>query len=86
MSEAYSGQAAERAARAKARRVMNGGYPSKRAAALAKAREQLYEARQAIRRALACLDCAVVHDNKFRMGIDAANEVIQAIVELKRGK
>jgi coenzyme F420-reducing hydrogenase alpha subunit len=85
MSEGYNGQAAERAERAKARWAANGGYPSKRAAALAKARKQLLEAQEAIRRALACLDNPTVNDNKFRMGIDAAKEVIQAIVELKRG-
>lgn len=77
MSEAYAGQAAEKAARAKARRTANGGYPSKRAAKIA-------EYRRAIRHAIKTLESSHIQDNKFRMGVLGAQDIIHAIATLRR--
>lgn len=76
MSEPYNGQAAERAARVKARRTENGGYPSKLARKYA-------EARNAAKAALLFLESDHIQNNKFRMGAIGAQDIISAIRSLR---
>lgn len=76
MPEPYSGAAAEAAAKAKARRAANGGYPSKLARRYA-------EAKAAAKTALLFLESDHIQNNKFRMGAIAAQDILSAVVALR---
>ncbi len=72
----YSGKAAEAAICAKARRAQNGGYSSKLARNYA-------EAIRAARAALDCIESSHVQNNKFRMVVLGAQDIIYAVAALR---